>query len=904
MRFAQLLLVCVVADCNCRRHAGAHRCCMNGSAISKKSGASSHLGRHAPSGSALATLLLTTFGVRSASQTLLRARLHAKVFMVENNGKRDLEDSSSGERMVQELSEFVQEISESNDASGTSSFEVAKSLGDQGASSGVDESGDRDSQLRETSIQNNALMLTEERLPWIWRFSVLVFLFGWIRRSSHGDISVAQPIAKIEVDQKSLQDTRLPTKIDRLLFGWIRNVSRGETSAAQPLGQSDTDDQESLLTTSRQIDQGQTSLGEEEEEQDASLLAKIDRFLLGWFRKSSSAENSMAQPTDESDAGVQERLPVESRQVDEGPYHRFVEDEEASLLAKIDRQFFGWLLAVPTAFKGSQMSQTPGRVLVEFSFIRPTRQSMYTKEMPVSLEFSTFDPTHKSSFGAVRLRCPIDATLAVSGPALVVTSVLKNGSASIAGIRENDIIRAASVPHEITSPWYFGFTRPRGERGFMFFEGKSPSDFHAVLQDNIRVGGDEIEVVLVVERPIDWEPLPVTSRSNDVPEPQKHPSLDKQLRWPWTSEPSSELTWQGEQDKTYRFINIEEGSQHNVRTPYRYRGMSIPGQSHGTYRLDVSVPTKNGSKSKVLEFKSSNPNRSSTFGAVALHLPFDINITQSGSALIVSDPPQPGSNATQTGIRSKDIIRAASLPEINGAYLGIPSLWRKIRSAPASEQGLVFFDSLSKKDYDAVLKYNRRAYGENAEVILVIERPVDWNPLPADNLVGAIINPTSSVANLDAVLETLKGELPALLDRELHWENFQEGFMIVEETGKSIDGKEIINRLRNLCANYVTRHAVNAQPTITRGLKTRIVTGYKIKLNGFRFPFLGPFQPLSKRSVAIDAIMTFTFNSRNLVEQITLDRWLVNGQKRGLPPAGAKKFYEWAQPIFNSEPAD
>jgi hypothetical protein len=333
------------------------------------------------------------------------------------------------------------------------------------------------------------------------------------------------------------------------------------------------------------------------------------------------------------------------------------------LLAKADRLIFGGFFErTPTKFQGSRnIGCTPGSYLVEFSLLRQWGESM-NEERSLSMELRTFDPDKKSSFGAVRLRSPIGVDVVRSGQALVVTSVEKDGSASLAEIRENDIIRAASIPDTNTTPWnILNFRRPRDERGLVFLEGKSPSDFSYLVKENARIAGSEAEIVLIIERPIDWKPVSTTPRrkngyaapkqnknSISVSEVQKKLGDSKQFQQPTNNaklkismaQPVEELetcdidllsvSEQVQQGQYHRFIEDEEArllakadrlifGGFFERTPTKFQGSRNIGCTPGSYLVEFSLLRQwgksiNEESSLSMDLRTFDPDKKSSFG--------------------------------------------------------------------------------------------------------------------------------------------------------------------------------------------------------------------------------------------------------------------------------------------------
>jgi len=112
------------------------------------------------------------------------------------------------------------------------------------------------------------------------------------------------------------------------------------------------------------------------------------------------------------------------------------------------------------------------------------------------------------SFGAVKVKLPLDAGITSKDARLVVKGIKQGSNAELSKIRRGDIIRAVSLPEtensQVDSPWWASLSRvvvPDAEEGMVILDGKSPATFAAAVQENLRVNGKNAEVVLIIERP-------------------------------------------------------------------------------------------------------------------------------------------------------------------------------------------------------------------------------------------------------------------------------------------------------------------------------------------------------------------------------------------------------------------
>jgi len=254
---------------------------------------------------------------------------------------------------------------------------------------------------------------------------------------------------------------------------------------------------------------------------------------------------------------------------------------------------------------------------------------------------------------------------------------------------------------------------------------------------------------------------------------------------------------------------------------------------------------------------------------------------------------------------------------------------------PKTEEGLVFLNDKSLVEFDRLmgLEQNWRASG-SPEVVLVIERPFDPNALTDAEIAdvrrnlspGALIGDLGMIqqsvgepkysesqgrkildpeARQAAIDEMLK-DLPDILSEELNWDLYAEDFHIVDDLGDRWDGKEdnrnLVNLLRNLVSTFVAKYTCEPKVQVVNG---EIVGEWYVGLFGLELPVL-PFQSFIDIQIDLTVKTTYRFNDANLVDELVVEKFFVNGERIGLPPVDSaaitpeniKKIIDWAQPLL------
>mmetsp|Transcript_17538 Transcript_17538/g.31442 ORF Transcript_17538/g.31442 Transcript_17538/m.31442 type:complete len:460 (-) Transcript_17538:258-1637(-) len=182
-----------------------------------------------------------------------------------------------------------------------------------------------------------------------------------------------------------------------------------------------------------------------------------------------------------------------------------------------------------------------------------------------------------------------------------------------------------------------------------------------------------------------------------------------------------------EDDPTFEEYLVNCATGYVCKTPDRFQGMRTDGVYQGTSRVQFTLPTE-GIRPKTIELLRSSEKDNPSFSAVKVKLPVDATVTSRDSRIVVKQVKQE-SNAESAMIRRGDIIRAVSVPDSVDAHEDAPWWARMGQPAlPSAEEGMVILDGRPAAEYYAALKENLRLNGKEAEVVLIVERPVETDP--------------------------------------------------------------------------------------------------------------------------------------------------------------------------------
>lgn len=128
---------------------------------------------------------------------------------------------------------------------------------------------------------------------------------------------------------------------------------------------------------------------------------------------------------------------------------------------------------------------------------------------PSTIELLPSRGDDRPSFCAVKMKMPlaaqVDFNLVTPVTWRFVVTDVQNGNARDAGMKTGDIIRAVSLPKseesEADRAWWKKIGVPQAESGMVMLDGKINNDYATALLENVRVNGQEGEIVLLIERP-------------------------------------------------------------------------------------------------------------------------------------------------------------------------------------------------------------------------------------------------------------------------------------------------------------------------------------------------------------------------------------------------------------------
>lgn len=202
--------------------------------------------------------------------------------------------------------------------------------------------------------------------------------------------------------------------------------------------------------------------------------------------------------------------------------------------------------------------------------------------------------------------------------------------------------------------------------------------------------------------------------------------------------------WPTANSRFHRFISQDDPSfEKQARgvtysTRQKFLGTRREGVHNGSFRLQFTLPGEDNTPKAIelLPLSEGEP----TFAAVKVKLKL--------GAVIKSLPPdffmqvedvRQGSNADSSGIMKGDIIRAVSLADGKEQRDGLSQLWQQTAKlwrntfgvpvpigsipVPDSEESMVILDGGYFADVYAALEENKRVNGDNAELVLLVERP-------------------------------------------------------------------------------------------------------------------------------------------------------------------------------------
>lgn len=183
--------------------------------------------------------------------------------------------------------------------------------------------------------------------------------------------------------------------------------------------------------------------------------------------------------------------------------HRWITEEDPTFEECSFNEVTGYVCKTPEKFQGTRKKGSyPGSSRVQFTL--PDKD-----DEPLTIEMMHSRVKDNPSFGAVKVKLPIAATVFSKNSRLQIRYIEQGSNAENSMLRSGDIIRAISLPENEDSereiPWWavLGKTLvPEAEEGMVILDGKSAAaDYDAALRENLRLYGKKAQVVLLIERP-------------------------------------------------------------------------------------------------------------------------------------------------------------------------------------------------------------------------------------------------------------------------------------------------------------------------------------------------------------------------------------------------------------------
>jgi hypothetical protein len=184
-------------------------------------------------------------------------------------------------------------------------------------------------------------------------------------------------------------------------------------------------------------------------------------------------------------------------------FHRWITKEDPTFEDCHFNQETGYACKTPEKYRGTRRKgDHPASSRVQFTL--PSND-----DEPHTIELLRSREQDNPSFGAVKVKLPIEAKVVSKDSRLVVEEVARGSNADNAMIRQGDIIRAVSLPDtedtQGETPWWERLGQspvPTAEKGMAILDGKPAGVYNAALRENVRVNGEQSQVVLLIERPV------------------------------------------------------------------------------------------------------------------------------------------------------------------------------------------------------------------------------------------------------------------------------------------------------------------------------------------------------------------------------------------------------------------
>jgi hypothetical protein len=231
--------------------------------------------------------------------------------------------------------------------------------------------------------------------------------------------------------------------------------------------------------------------------------------------------------------------------------------------------------------------------------------------------------------------------------------------------------------------------------------------------------------------------IPLTKRNAKSSQSGTSPKVRKyQLMWRPSGRSKSDYHYFVPQNDLS--FESQSASTMNYFTRQKFLGTRKEGIHDGTFRLQFTLPGEDKSP-KAIELVPLSKGEP-TFAAVKMRLSLGatINSLAPDHVLQVVDLTE-GGHAEESGLMEGDIIRAVSMPDVKEQRDELSQVWQQAANSfqktfgvpvpigsipvPDSEEGMVILDRGYFAEVYAALQENKRVNGNNAEVVLLVERP-------------------------------------------------------------------------------------------------------------------------------------------------------------------------------------
>lgn len=164
------------------------------------------------------------------------------------------------------------------------------------------------------------------------------------------------------------------------------------------------------------------------------------------------------------------------------------------------------------------------------------------------------------------------------------------------------------------------------------------------------------------------------------------------------------------------------------------------------------------------------------------------------------------------------------------------------------------------------------------------------------------------------VADTLKADVPQLLEKEPNWDIFATDFKMIDQTGAKLEGLDVNKNLLKLFRRMYKKYVSEEDDLELKFIDERdeppafIVAQWKVRVGSQERPFFDFF--LRDNPVEIEVETVFHLNDQGRIDSARIDKWLANGHyfpvKMQLWPevlltddriASIKKIKEWERSI-------